>query len=319
MTIVGHVEQLAQSACYRGSETLTCVTCHDPHGPVAPAGKIEHYRSACMTCHDDARCKSSRVAREEKSDNCVACHMPRARTEVPHVAFTHHHIGIHPLKDELADDGGEEWLIPISNLSALSESDRERATGLAYAQLWQRLPSELEDSPTGHEARRVASNLLRNLPEEAVDGAVEATRAEFRWRQGDAQGAVQAARRALEFKNLGTDESARALSILASFDFLQSQFEAARDEYARLTRLRRDARDWHQLGLCENNRGNVAGAIRALEKACEIDPASVGSYEALAVIHQVRKEFDEERRVRDQIALLKQWMSARTRSQPRVP
>src|SRR5258708_10452280 len=30
MTVVGHVEQLAQSACYRGSETMTCVTCHDP-------------------------------------------------------------------------------------------------------------------------------------------------------------------------------------------------------------------------------------------------------------------------------------------------
>src|SRR5205814_5526813 len=32
MTVVGHVEQLHLSKCYQGSTTLTCVSCHDPHG-----------------------------------------------------------------------------------------------------------------------------------------------------------------------------------------------------------------------------------------------------------------------------------------------
>jgi predicted CXXCH cytochrome family protein len=316
MTVVGHVEQLAQSACYRGSETLTCVTCHDPHGPVAPDRKIGYYRSVCMTCHEDSGCKLPLAAREVESDNCVVCHMPHAETEVPHVAFTHHHIGIHPLQQEFADAGGDESLIPISDLSKLPAKDRKRATALAYAQLCQRLPQGQAESPAGRGFRRATSALLRNLPDEVVDAAVEVARAEFSLRHGEFEGSVQAARRALDFANLGTDEAVRALVVLAFVSFQQNQFEEARDSYARLTRLRRDAGDWHHLGLCENNCGNVAAAIRALEKAREIDPSSVGSCEALAMIHQARKEFDAERRLRDEIARLKRWASARAARQP---
>src|SRR5439155_25845824 len=89
MRIVGHVEQMWRSACYRQSETLTCVTCHDPHAPVAPAERVEHYRSICMSCHGDRGCLVPLASRVEKSGNdCIACHMPHAATEVPHVAFT---------------------------------------------------------------------------------------------------------------------------------------------------------------------------------------------------------------------------------------
>jgi tetratricopeptide (TPR) repeat protein len=160
---------------------------------------------------------------------------------------------------------------------------------------------------------------LRSVPDEAIDAAVEVARAEFILRHNDMQGAVLAARRALAFANIGTDEAVRALIVLGFVNFQKNQFSEARDNYARLTRLRRDARDWHYLGMCENNCGSVEAGIRALEKACEIDPASVGSYEALALIHQARKEFDAERQLRDEIARLKQWASGRAKSPTEPP
>lgn len=36
MTVVGHVEQLHLSRCYQASNSLTCVTCHDPHAEPRP-------------------------------------------------------------------------------------------------------------------------------------------------------------------------------------------------------------------------------------------------------------------------------------------
>jgi Tfp pilus assembly protein PilF len=54
----------------------------------------------------------------------------------------------------------------------------------------------------------------------------------------------------------------------------------------------------YHLGLCQNNCGDVDAAIRSLESSCAIDPTNVGSFEALALIHLARKEFDNEARLR---------------------
>lgn len=316
MTIVGHFEQLRQSACYRRAETLTCVTCHDPHRPVLPAERTGYYRSVCLTCHADQGCKLLLPERQAKSENdCAACHMPPAETEVPHVAFTHHQIGVHPLKKDVATHDGDRALTALSDLAALSPADRQRSIALASAQLFGRMPPALAKSRTGLELGREVSELLRTLPVEATDALVEVARAEFDLTRGDAPQAAQAARRALELADSGTDVAVRALAVLALTAFRQNEFDEARDLFRQLTRLRRDASDWHHLGLCENNCGSVEAGVRALERAREIDPASIGSYEALAPIHQVRKELSAKQRLRDEIARLKRWRS--TRDEPR--
>jgi tetratricopeptide (TPR) repeat protein len=311
MKIVGHVEQMWQSACYRQTETLTCVTCHDPHARVLPADRAKHYRSICLACHENRNCKLPQATREAKSANdCVACHMPDSATEVPHVAFTHHHIGIHPLGIQPGEADSEPIPLPLSDLSQLSDADQKRAEALAWYRLLLRVRLAPQ-SPSAQSAGARVDKLLRQVPHEAVDVHVELARAELRLNRGDTVGAAEAAERALEFENRGTDEQARALVVLGSIEFGQDRFEEARDRFAKLVQLGRNARDWFYLGLCENNCGRERAAIRALEKSLEIDPSSSGTYEALAAIRHVRGEFDAEQRLRDALARLNRWESER--------
>jgi predicted CXXCH cytochrome family protein len=315
MTIVGHVEQLAESACYRQSPGLTCTTCHDPHIAVLPAQKTGRYRSICTSCHGEQGCKLPLADRQEKSaDDCSACHMPRAATEVPHVAFTHHHIGIHPLNGQRAS-AAAAFVVPLSNLSELPKADRDRGLALARANRFLRLGPAVQRSAEGEEFARQIDEQLGQLPEVAVDAAVEVARAEFSFVRGDIPAAIQAAERALEFDDIGTDETARALGVLGFIDVQQNRFREARHHYARLTRLRRNARDWYYLGISDSNCGNAEAAIEALEKSREIDRSNEGTYEALAAIHHARKDFGAEKRLRDDIARLKRWVR-RDASQP---
>src|SRR4029077_7469854 len=51
MTVVGHIEQLRQSACYQKSKELSCLNCHDPHTSQKPKDSIAFYRRKCLDCH----------------------------------------------------------------------------------------------------------------------------------------------------------------------------------------------------------------------------------------------------------------------------
>jgi hypothetical protein len=136
MSVVGHVEQLHLSKCYQGSKTLTCVTCHDPHGMPEEEEKVEYYRWACLQCHPAADCKVDPVhrARESPQNDCSNCHMPRSPTDIPHLAFSHHRIGIHKASAKTADPpvrvGLLQPFLPIS--PRVGTIDQMRSLGLAY-------------------------------------------------------------------------------------------------------------------------------------------------------------------------------------------
>src|SRR5262249_276206 len=137
LAVVGHVEQFHQSRCYQRSETLSCITCHNPHGEPNAEERVAYYRAACVECHQRERCKVNPQLRQKESpvNDCVSCPLPRAATEVPHVAFTNHRIGVHqtPLAPQVETAGSGE-LRPVLDLSGLSEMDRHRSLGLAYAE-----------------------------------------------------------------------------------------------------------------------------------------------------------------------------------------
>lgn len=94
MKVTSHVEDLAQSACKKGSgAALWCGTCHDPHSVPAAAERAAYFRKKCVSCHRASDCGAPQPVRQANGDNCVTCHMPRnPATDVDHVVFTDHSI-----------------------------------------------------------------------------------------------------------------------------------------------------------------------------------------------------------------------------------
>jgi tetratricopeptide (TPR) repeat protein len=80
---------LSQSACFRNSSgALTCLTCHDPHGPLNEVAA--HYDKRCLECHKAFRHTLAIAAGRA----CVDCHMPQVAVSAQ-LKFANHWIGIY--------------------------------------------------------------------------------------------------------------------------------------------------------------------------------------------------------------------------------
>jgi tetratricopeptide (TPR) repeat protein len=65
---------LRESKCYQQSETMTCITCHDPHHREG-YGTPERQQT-CLKCHEREKCADRPKLPAEVRDNCTGCHMP---------------------------------------------------------------------------------------------------------------------------------------------------------------------------------------------------------------------------------------------------
>ena len=91
-----HAYRLQQSLCYQKGG-ITCITCHDPHVSLSKDKRLANVRNVCLGCHEKAHFGDRRSA-----GDCVACHMPRRRTQdVVHVVMTDHRIERHPPPGDL--------------------------------------------------------------------------------------------------------------------------------------------------------------------------------------------------------------------------
>jgi hypothetical protein len=134
--VISHVEQLALSACARGSRgKMWCGTCHDPHAQTTSTS--QSYTRICQTCHDGKLAKSHPAA-----TNCVSCHMARRPAQDGgHTVFTDHRIRTKPddaYERAAATEELRPWRPPEPKLQA-------RNLGLAYvnAGLADRSPVEI--------------------------------------------------------------------------------------------------------------------------------------------------------------------------------
>jgi hypothetical protein len=284
MTVVGHVQQMRLSKCYQQSESLTCITCHDPHNKVDAAKGVAFYRQKCLECHTRKGCSVPEPERRTKqpADNCAACHMPTADTDIPHIAFTHHRIGKHapgsrnvvPPKPTSAPD-----LVPIDESPALTKLDKRRNLGLAYA-----LAADVPENATYAEAfvSRAREHLeavqARGLP----DAEVDAHLAKICWISRDVPGAEQHARAALADKKLAPNDRVIALAVLANVEVENRNPKAALALYEELVKLRRFADDWRSLGICYLNLEQPEYAASAFQRALEIRPFRPGIHEMMA-------------------------------------
>ena len=81
--------RLTNSKCYDANDArISCVACHDPHGPLVKASKA--YDAKCVACHSGSAAKICKQAKSE----CSSCHMPKYELPGAHHAFTDHQIRI---------------------------------------------------------------------------------------------------------------------------------------------------------------------------------------------------------------------------------
>jgi tetratricopeptide (TPR) repeat protein len=87
---LSQVEALAQSVCKQKSgDSMSCISCHDPHSWPAPEEKVAYYQSKCLACHGAAFGQKH----QHGNPNCISCHMPAvASRDVAHTQATDHRI-----------------------------------------------------------------------------------------------------------------------------------------------------------------------------------------------------------------------------------
>lgn len=307
MEVVGHVEQLKASRCYQQSLTLTCITCHDPHLDTAP--RREYWRKNCLACHQEEQCgenKSHRVVTGR--DDCVQCHMPQSPTEVPHVVFTHHRIGIHPQADGHDVQRSGRQVVPVTSIDDHPELDRKRALGLASARVYLENQHEPAFRPIGQRA----SQLLLEVSEKGIlDEEVALALGSFAIMNGDNQAALRMAERGLR-QSAPPVTRIRLLRLALDACLNQSQFQAAKEVLLCLVDLQEDVEYWHSLGLCEMRLGNQDEAARAFERATELDPLHAASYEARAELYEGRGQAERAARVRNRLGIIPQALRSGT-------
>jgi len=148
--IVGHVEQMRQSACYiKSNGQFSCTSCHDPHRAPAAAEAVKFYEERCRNCHapskpsppgkivasDCALPLTKRIAANGRTD-CVACHMPRnPSASNQHLAVTDHRLLRRPDQPRLLRSGFQPGNIPLLPLhyQLLKPGDPDVSRDLALA------------------------------------------------------------------------------------------------------------------------------------------------------------------------------------------
>jgi len=139
--MASHADRLKQSACFIKSQknksqdklrpyknTMTCVTCHNPHKSVK-LQKDEYFNNKCNNCHtSNEPCSADKKLLIGANNNCVSCHMPRSGSiDIPHVTVHDHFI--RKPKSNMALKQAKTFL----GLYAINESNPDAKTkSLAY-------------------------------------------------------------------------------------------------------------------------------------------------------------------------------------------
>ena len=280
MKIVGHVEQLHQSKCYQQTETLTCITCHNPHDTPSPENMAAHYRSICLNCHDNQACGEPLPKRMTAAKNeCAKCHMPKLDTEIPHTAFHHHRIGIHNSVGDTPEIA--TGLSPILNISSLTPLERARCEALAKFQVGQEEPDNPNFKDYGLDAAKVLIQLKNSGKADSDANAILALLARS---QGQSAIARDLATEVVNEEKKPTRAKVEALRLLAQLAYQNRKFAEAAKLYRQVTQYQSEAYDYFQLGISEQNSGQTERAIAALKKAVELAPSYLEAYRVLAAI-----------------------------------
>lgn len=265
MEVVGHVEQLRLSRCYQQSDSLTCTTCHHPHSQ--SINETSH-RDRCLTCHTEQACGASPEIRQADNlaDNCVACHMPRGDTEIPHFAFTHHRIGIHRPEEAGRSEESASQLVALEDVSWQPKLDQERNLGLAYLQFSMAPGQSAHTESHLQQAMKLLTNVQRQV---SGDPEVEAGLARLYWGR-DPLLTLRHAQIAADAGHASPEAAATACFTLGSTFYELGQPATAQSWLERTVQLRPTADVWMMLSDCYEQTGDLASALDAAQRGAQM-------------------------------------------------
>jgi len=274
--------RLRKSRCFLESkDALTCETCHDPHrtqySPSVSEG-ARHYSEACRQCHATAVDALASMGLHPAATDCVACHMPKRRTDdVVHVVMTDHLIQRRPPSRDLLADLAERHP---------TEAEEYRGEVVPY------YPSTLPRAGPDALYRALAQVLMKNnlhlgVGELARLVAVQQPR-EPEWyiQLGDARLANRDPVKAIAAYERATQlrpQSAWALQSLARALKASRQPSRSAEALQRAIQIApSDAASWYQSGTLAAELGRTVEAIEKMQKAIALDPDLPGAYTMLA-------------------------------------
>lgn len=167
--MASHAERLKMSSCYietmektpleKGSlrpykNSLTCVTCHNPHVSVRVT-ETKKFNAVCSNCHNQDNhsiCTENKIVLARNDNNCIKCHMEMSSaTDIPHVKVHDHKIRI-PQKNK--NPNAIKKFIGIACINNPGASQKSRADAfVAYYEKFGFDKSALDS----------AENILKNI------------------------------------------------------------------------------------------------------------------------------------------------------------
>lgn len=301
-TFSNHFDQMWHSDCYLQSETLTCVTCHDPHDNDPPTDRVAAFRKVCQSCHADNGCSMPLDRREHQNKNaCTSCHMPRAPSDVPHASITSHLIAVYqdgkPVGVPADHNEGLRRITPSTeSLSAQELERRDTMAETAWAVLKTRSGQfdpliKLEDAklkslPSAADTENLA--LLAQATRQRAEGLVATDSKTPAIIQAIDQQRELSGRYAVTALRKGTKPTKirqEMLEALADKMMIDRAFDQAIPLYQELTQIRRNAKDWYNLAICLVQVQQIGDAEAALQQAIQIDGAYAKAYATLAKIY----------------------------------
>jgi hypothetical protein len=284
-----HAWRMLQSPCYVGSKgEMGCTSCHDPHVRRVGAEASGWYRERCLACHEDlprahGDASTTHGDRANSADerDCIACHMPKRRTQdVVEATMTDHRVVRHI-------DASDTRLAPraphVPELTDIRLFDPPAELGSDEAKAYRALAA-LDHGIGGGALDALARHVAR------IDDAHPSWWLRLaRHQAGAARWDDAAAALAKLPKSEQTSPDARFIAALvAAGQGHRGEARALLADLARTQAFLPEAS--YNLGLLALRDGDTATAIRALTEATRLRPLSAASWLRLAIAqHQAHQ------------------------------
>lgn len=285
--VANQTTYLQQSKCFQNSETLTCITCHDPHAAREPDPRGTG-ESKCLSCHQKQSCGERSRLPDAVQDNCVGCHMPRRSkiqvnfdtsndpllTPVPR---WEHRIAVDTVaRDEVL----LEWHVTQSGVAHQVEASRLRETLLSgFGQQGDLLKSAFRFLAAANEYRKAyalsSSEDFLQKYEQSAETHLKIialfSRAEHALSERRTDEGIDTLQELLRVK----PDHAKGHGRLGTLYALKNQSSKAIEHWSKVSTLDpNDAYGEGMLGWNSYLQGDFSSALESLTRADEIEPYS---------------------------------------------